>query len=55
VLGLLEGKQLAIKPESFEEIHQRGGAKHRLNQDESKWAPFHPHENDEIIPLHHKG
>jgi lysine 2,3-aminomutase len=51
VLGLLEGNQLSIKPEGFDEAHQRGGIKHRLNQDESKWTPFHVQEDNKIIPL----
>jgi lysine 2,3-aminomutase len=51
VSGLLEGNQLSIKPEGFDEAHQRGGIKHRLNQDESKWTPFHVQEDDKIIPL----
>jgi lysine 2,3-aminomutase len=41
ILALLEGKQLDIKPEGFDLIHQRDGLQHRLNQDESKWTPYH--------------
>lgn len=51
VLGLLEGQQLAIKPEDFDEVHQRDGMQHRLNQDESKWQPYHTNGNQEVIPL----
>jgi lysine 2,3-aminomutase len=38
--GLLEGERLAIEPLGFAEAHKRGGGKHRLNVDESKWRPF---------------
>lgn len=41
ILALLEGKQLDIKPEGFDLTHQRNGLQHRLNQDESKWMPYH--------------
>jgi len=40
VLGLLEGEDMAIKPQGFDETHKRDGITHRLNQDESKWVPF---------------
>jgi len=36
---LLDGEQMFIKPEGFEQTHMRGG-KHRLNVDESKWQPL---------------
>ncbi len=36
ISSLLEGKQMFIKPEGFEEIHARGGLQHRL-KDERKW------------------
>ncbi|MBE0408917.1 MAG: lysine 2,3-aminomutase [Anaerolineales bacterium] len=39
VLGLLEGEDLFIKPEGFEEIHDRFGIQHRL-KDERKWVPL---------------
>jgi len=39
ILGLLEGEQMFIKPEGFDEIHSRGGIQHRL-KDASKWAPL---------------
>jgi lysine 2,3-aminomutase len=37
---LLDGEQLFIKPENFDATHMRGGGKHRLNRDESKWKPL---------------
>lgn len=40
VLGLLEGDRLAIKPEGFDELHNRGGGTHRLRADSSKWKPL---------------
>ncbi len=39
VLGLLEGKDMFIKPEGFDQIHERGGIQHRL-KDETKWKPL---------------
>jgi lysine 2,3-aminomutase len=52
ILSLLEGDQLDIKPQHFDEIHQRGGIRHRLNQDEDKWRPYHINGKDEkVIPL----
>jgi lysine 2,3-aminomutase len=39
ISGLLEGDQMFIKPEGFEEIHARGGLQHRL-KDERKWTPL---------------
>jgi lysine 2,3-aminomutase len=46
VLGLLEGEQMFIKPEGFDELHTRGGIQHRL-KDESKWMPLGIGEGDE--------
>jgi lysine 2,3-aminomutase len=40
VHGLLEGDEMFIKPEHFEELHTRGGEKHRLRADETKWKPL---------------
>lgn len=40
VLGLLQGDTLNIKPEGFDQTHQRNGHDHRLNQDQSKWQPY---------------
>jgi len=39
VLGLLEGDQMFIKPQGFDDLHDRGGIQHRL-KDESKWLPL---------------
>ncbi len=39
ILGLLEGEQMFIKPEGFDELHDRHGMKHRL-KDEKKWVPL---------------
>jgi lysine 2,3-aminomutase len=38
--GLLDGEEMFIKPEHFEELHNRGGGKHRLRADETKWKPL---------------
>jgi lysine 2,3-aminomutase len=35
--SLLDGEQIAIKPEGFDAVHARGGATHRLRADASKW------------------
>lgn len=42
VLALLEGKQMAIEPEGFSNVHARGGGEHRLRSGESarKWQPL---------------
>ncbi len=37
VMGLLEGDSLSIKPEGFDELHNRGGGMHRLRADSHKW------------------
>jgi len=39
ISGLLEGEQMFIKPEGFDEIHDRHGIQHRL-KDEKKWQPL---------------
>jgi lysine 2,3-aminomutase len=39
ILGLLEGDELFIKPEGFDQIHERGGIQHRL-KDHKKWVPL---------------
>jgi lysine 2,3-aminomutase len=36
--GLLDGEQMFIKPEGFDQLHERGGIQHRL-KDEKKWQP----------------
>ncbi len=40
VLGLLEGREMFIKPKNFDEIHARGGGTHRLKANEQKWKPL---------------
>jgi lysine 2,3-aminomutase len=40
VSGLLDGEAMFIKPEGFDELHNRGGAQHRLRADPSKWQPL---------------
>jgi len=37
--ALLDGEQMFIKPEGFDEIHDRGGIQHRL-KDDKKWVPL---------------
>ena len=39
VSGLLEGEQMFIKPEGFDEVHDRQGIQHRL-KDSKKWTPL---------------
>jgi lysine 2,3-aminomutase len=39
VAGLLEGEDMFIKPEGFDETHDRHGIQHRL-KDEKKWQPL---------------
>ncbi len=40
ITGLLDGDEMFIKPEHFEELHTRGGGMHRLRADENKWKPL---------------
>lgn len=40
VSGLLDGEAMFIKPENFEELHNRGGGQHRLRADVDKWKPL---------------
>lgn len=40
VSGLLDGEDLAIKPENFDLLHNRGGGMHRLRADTAKWKPL---------------
>jgi lysine 2,3-aminomutase len=40
VTGLLDGDDMLIKPQGFDELHNRGGGKHRLRADEHKWKPL---------------
>ncbi len=37
--GLLDGERMFIKPEGFDQIHERGGMQHRL-KDAKKWQPL---------------
>jgi len=37
--GLLDGEQMFIKPEGFDQMHDRHGIQHRL-KDEKKWIPL---------------
>jgi lysine 2,3-aminomutase len=39
VFGLLDSQDMFIKPEGFDELHNRGGGTHRLRTDETKWKP----------------
>ncbi len=39
VHGLLDGEELFIKPEGFDEVHDRHGIQHRL-KDAKKWVPL---------------
>jgi lysine 2,3-aminomutase len=39
VLSLLEGEEMFIKPEGFDDLHERGGIQHRL-KDANKWQPL---------------
>jgi lysine 2,3-aminomutase len=38
--GLLDGDELFIKPENFDDLHNRGGGNHRLRADPAKWKPL---------------
>uniref|UniRef100_UPI002ACD65CA lysine 2,3-aminomutase n=1 Tax=Anaerolinea sp. TaxID=1872519 RepID=UPI002ACD65CA len=40
VTGLLDGDAMFIKPEHFDELHNRGGGLHRLRVDTEKWKPL---------------
>jgi len=37
--GLLDGQDMFIKPQGFDELHDRGGLQHRL-KDAQKWVPL---------------
>jgi lysine 2,3-aminomutase len=50
VLGLLEGDTFFIKPEGFDELHNRGGGMHRLRADAHKWQPLGIGSNPEETP-----
>jgi lysine 2,3-aminomutase len=38
--GLLDGDEMFIKPQDFDDLHNRGGGVHRLRADEHKWKPL---------------
>lgn len=40
VFGMLDGDKMFIKPEGFDQLHNRGGGQHRLRADENKWKPL---------------
>ncbi len=40
ITAMLEGEKMFIKPEHFDELHNRGGGAHRLRADASKWRPL---------------
>ena len=40
ITGLLDGDEMFIKPEGFDNLHNRGGGVHRLRADETKWKPL---------------
>jgi lysine 2,3-aminomutase len=40
VFGLLDGEAMFIKPEGFDELHNRGGGSHRLRDNQNKWKPL---------------
>jgi lysine 2,3-aminomutase len=39
ISGMLDGEQMFIKPEGFDELHNRGGGMHRLRANSHKWDP----------------
>ncbi len=38
--GLLDGEEMFIKPQGFDELHNRGGGAHRLRASAEKWKPL---------------
>ena len=40
ITGLLDGEDMFIKPEGFDELHNRGGGAHRLRSNLEKWKPL---------------
>ena len=48
VHGLLDSEEMFIKPANFDELHNRGGGKHRLRADENKWKPLGIGSGEEI-------
>ena len=49
ITGLLDGDQMFIKPEGFDQLHNRGGLQHRL-KDDAKWKPLGIGESTGGIP-----
>lgn len=39
VFGLLEGEEMFLKPEGFDQLHMRGSGVHRLRENKDKWIP----------------
>ena len=39
VFGLLEGEDMFLKPDGFDQLHNRGGGVHRLRENTDKWKP----------------
>jgi lysine 2,3-aminomutase len=40
VHGLLDSDAMSIKPQGFDELHNRGGGMHRLRSNSEKWKPL---------------
>ena len=40
VSGMLDSEQMFIKPEGFDDLHNRGGGMHRLRANSHKWDPL---------------
>lgn len=40
VFGLLSGEEMFLKPEGFDQLHNRGGSIHRLRERSEKWKPL---------------
>jgi lysine 2,3-aminomutase len=40
VFGLLDSEDMFIKPEGFDQLHNRGGGVHRLRENSEKWKPL---------------
>jgi lysine 2,3-aminomutase len=40
VSEMLDGDRMFIKPEGFDQLHNRGGGMHRLRADSDKWKPL---------------
>jgi lysine 2,3-aminomutase len=38
--GLLAGEDMFLKPEGFDQLHHRGGERHRLRENTEKWKPL---------------